>query len=267
MFFEYIYLDVEKVKQFSVLMSKLSNEKKPGDGKRGSNVNLNLNVGVVKAGYSNQSEESYGYVDDDYSMFQNFQELLEKEKCKDTEHFIDADDYNDTEYIEKLKRGKILKFDGELMIPEKFGEIEFMQNLLKNDGAKNAIMDGVNIHGQHERQIFELFFGKNKKTKIPVYFEVGEYLLYGLLENDCLKIEDYSDFENLSNQEMTVYAKIEKVDNAEHEFEIIDVYKDVLGMNRAMRRGTTQNSSNNSFAESVTLKGKGIKASFIALLK
>lgn len=260
MFYEYVYLDMEKIKQFALYLGIKTEENI--SGKREKGAKATLDAGVLSTEIQIRDEKNYQITPSDFTIFNTFKDKLYKEKI----YFIDANDYENDSFISTLDRGKILKFDGMLKIPEQFGEIDFLQNILGDQVTKEILMGEIDIKEDSHKALFSLFFGKNKKSKIPVFFELGEYKLYSLLDREYLKVEDFSDFENLQNEEMTVYAKIEKVDSVEKDIEIVDIYKDVLGFNRAMRRGINTN-SNSTFNDKITLCGKTIKNTIIAVLK
>jgi hypothetical protein len=159
-------------------------------------------------------EQNYKNQQSEIQIFTKFKDRFEK---VDNGSFVNSNHYRELEYINQLERGKILKFDSTLRIPEQFGEIDFIKNVIENDTLKDVLMDEINIGQDKEKAIFSLFFGKNKETKIPVYFEIGEYKLYSLIDRKYLNISDFADFENLQNEELTIYNNIEKVDNSNNE--------------------------------------------------
>ena len=85
-------------------------------------------------------------------------------------------------------------------------------------------------------------------AKVPIFCELGEecdyWLGIGKASKDNLLVE-YNELEDLEGREVTVLAKIEtRKYYKDTPLKVFDIYKDFLGLNRALRRQMVDQRSN-----------------------
>lgn len=89
---------------------------------------------------------------------------------------------------------------------------------------------------------------KRKRIKIKKLLNKGKYF----------KDIGFSEFEENVDEEVTVVAKVEKVDSSIKNIVLYDIYKKLLHLNREMRRSFA-NGNNNDIPEKLAIEGKGIR--------
>lgn len=257
MFYDYIYLDMDRILAYAAKLGM----KKPNFSKMMERT-TNSSENVYTEGISLDTQElirEYRDVDSDETYFEDFERKLESVKSEGfySDMTIDAID------IKSLKKQSIIKFEAMLLIPEEFGQVDFINAILHNPYGKKAVFDSID----EEKIPKEFFNGLIREDKdIPLYFDVGDYKFYSSLKGRKLRNISYSDFEEYVGEEVTIVAKIEKIDNKDNEILLFDIYKDLLNINRAMRRSITEGNSND-IPEKITISGKSVRLAIIAMYK
>lgn len=232
MFKDYIYLNTSKIKNYG--------------------IKLGLNDELLKKEETNIAEEMY---------FEEFENKLELEHIN--KDFIDLDE--DDEFgVSNIKKQMIVRFEKNLSIPDKFGQVEFIEKVLANKSIKEYLFKSMT----NESDMPEEFMNKliRNKGKIPIYFDEGDYKLYSNLEGKYLRNIEYIDFEEYIGESVTVVAKVESKSDNLKEITLYNIYKNLLGLNREMRR--SMNCDNSSgMPEEIKIIGKGIKIEILGIYK
>lgn len=135
--------------------------------------------------------------------------------------------------IKDVRIASIIKVTGEIYVPESFDMVHLI------DEYKTQILASVECKDDDERAILNTVFNSSK-IKIPIFCELGEecdyWLGIGKASQDNLLI-DYNELEDLEGREVTIIAKIEtKKYYKDTPLKVFDIYKDFLGLNRALRK-------------------------------
>lgn len=135
--------------------------------------------------------------------------------------------------IKDVRIASIIKVTGEIYVPESFDMVHLI------DEYKTQILASVECKDDDERAILNAVFNSSK-IKIPIFCELGEecdyWLGIGKASQDNLLI-DYNELEDLEGREVTIIAKIEtKKYYKDNPLKVFDIYKDFLGLNRALRK-------------------------------
>lgn len=135
--------------------------------------------------------------------------------------------------IKDVRIASIIKVTGEIYVPESFDLVHLI------DEYKTQILASVECKDDDERAILNAVFNSSK-IKVPIFCELGEecdyWLGIGKASQDNLLI-DYNELEDLEGREVTLIAKIEtKRYYKDTPLKVFDIYKDFLGLNRALRK-------------------------------
>ncbi len=207
--------------------------------------------------------KEYENIETDETYFEKFEKQLENVKSKG--YFVDMTvDLSNDFKIEDIKKQSIIKFESDLLIPEEFGQADFIKTILQNPYAKDALWDSINNSDDISKEFLSGLISEDRN--IPIYFNINDYNLYSTLKGNNLCNINYSEFEENVEETVTVLAKVEKIDSNEKEITIYDIYKDLLNMNRAMRRNLSDR-ENKEIPEKITIYGKGIKLLILAVYK
>lgn len=95
MFYEYIYLDSEKIKQFSLNLgiNFLMLQKTP---KREKGIKAKVAAGIVSTEFEAKEEQNYKNQQSEIQIFTKFKDRLEK---VDNGSFVNSNHYRELEYI------------------------------------------------------------------------------------------------------------------------------------------------------------------------
>lgn len=231
MFKDYIYLDTNRINSY-------------GRKLRVSNVSIEDGDSV--------DEEMY---------FERFEDKLENEHIN--EDFLIIENDNE-DVINIIKPQMIIKFQEKLLIPNEFGQVEFLKRILSNDNMKNELS---NVLSKNDEEIPKEFFNtliKDRKN-FPIYCNIGDYKIYTNLKGEFFRNIEYYDFEENVEEVVTIVAKIDNISKLNKDIVLYDIYKDLFGMNREMRR--TFNDGNKNIPEQIKINGKGIKMTVLAIYK
>lgn len=234
MFRDYIYLNSDKILNYG--------------RKLGLNNNLFNNEDKLIA------EEMY---------FEEFENKLENEH-KDSDFFDLCGD--NEEKIINIKKQTIIRFEKELFIPREFGQVEFIQKAIKNDSIKKYLTNYIcNENDIPSDFVYKLL---RDRGSVPIYFNFDSYKIYSNLQGKCFRNIEYVDFEENVDEIVTVVARVENISNIEKEIILYNVYKDLLGLGRELRRTIkTNDKQSNSMPEEIRILGKGIKIDVLGIYK
>uniref|UniRef100_UPI003BAAF8FA DUF6414 family protein n=1 Tax=Clostridium paraputrificum TaxID=29363 RepID=UPI003BAAF8FA len=231
-------------------------------------IGASAKVKIVKGGIAGSKEtiKEYQEVPSNEEFFEEFQKRLDK--IKKDGYFIDFDDYDDFDNFEEIKKDSIIKFDAELKIPEKFGQVDLINGLLKTPARKQALISSFDISSDSDKVASEFLKGIIRDDgKVPVYFDFKDYILFSKVKGEYFKGIDFSEFEESVDEEVTVVAKVEKIDKYSKNIVLYDIYKDLLHLNREMRRSFSNSVNSEQVPEELTIKGKGIRLEILAIYK
>ncbi|WP_044976748.1 hypothetical protein [Ruminococcus sp. HUN007] len=159
-----------------------------------------------------------------------FEELL-----KGRDDYYDFVDTNPDVTINDVKNSSIIKVKGEIYIPEKFDMIHLI------DEYKELLFDAINPQNDVEKDLLKMVLNSsNSKMKIPIYCELNGQCDYWMgickASHGNLMIE-YNDIEDYEGIEFSILAKLEaKKYYKDTPLIVYDIYKDFLGLNRAIRK-------------------------------
>lgn len=160
---------------------------------------------------------------------------------KNRDDYIDFVEGDVDTSIKDVKIASIIKVTGEIYVPESFDIIHLI------DEYKPLLLAGVECKDDDERAILTAVFS-NSKIRIPIFCELGEECDYWLGIGKAIQdnlLVNYNDLEDLEGREVTVLAKIEtRKYYKDTPLKVFDIYKDFLGLNRALRKQIVDQKNN-----------------------
>lgn len=205
MFGDLIYFNKKKVDQYSALIL-------------GKNIETRVidkdNIEDISANYLLECS--------------NFEKLLQRR-----DDFIDYVDDNQGISIKDVRISSIIKVTGEIYIPEQFDMIHLI------DQYKDMIVSQVDYEDNNQRELINSVL-KKSKVKIPIFCELGGDCDYwmgiGKVSQEDMLI-DYNELEDYEGKELTIIARLEsRKYYRDKPLPVFDIYKDFLGLNRALRK-------------------------------
>ncbi len=205
MFGDLIYFNKKKVDQYSALIL-------------GKNIETRVidkdNIEDISANYLLECS--------------NFEKLLQRR-----DDFIDYVDDNQGISIKDVRISSIIKVSGEIYIPEQFDMVHLI------DQYKDMIVSQVDYEDNNQRELINSVL-KNSKVKIPIFCELGGDCDYwmgiGKVSQEDMLI-DYNELEDYEGKELTIIARLEsRKYYRDKPLPVFDIYKDFLGLNRALRK-------------------------------
>lgn len=147
--------------------------------------------------------------------------------------YVDFIDSGSDTTINDVRASSIIRVSGEIYIPEQFDMIQLIEQY------KPLLLSQVECKDAEERALLNAVFG-NSKVRIPVYCELdGEcdyWMGIGKISPDDLLIE-YNELEEQEGKTFTILAKLEARKYYRGKpLPVFDIYKDFLGLNRALRK-------------------------------
>ena len=205
MFGNLVYFNKKKIDQYSTLI-------------RGKNAEINIK--------ENDSEEN--------KIATYLLECAEFEKLlQDREDYIDFVGETPDLSIKEVRISSIIKVTGEIYVPEQFDMIQLINEY------KTYVMAGIDCKDQGERKIINQVF-ENSKMRIPIFCELGSECVYWLGIGKALPenlMVEYYDLEDFEGKEVTIIARLESRKYFKDKpLPVFDIYKDFLGLNRALRK-------------------------------
>lgn len=145
--------------------------------------------------------------------------------------------------ISDVKVASIIKVTGEIYVPEAFDMVHLI------DEYRSLLLSAVELNGNEERELLNKIFNSSK-IKVPIFCELGEECDYWLGIGKAIQenlLVEYNELEDLEGREFTIIAKIEtRKYYKDIPIKVFDIYKDFLGLNRALRKEMT-NKQNQEF--------------------
>lgn len=218
-----IYYDKKKIDEYrSVIKGQRNLEIKEYEISNDRGVQLDLKaVGAdAKASktYTAKIQESLLY---NCSEFEKL--LYGRDEFFDCTQSLDYD-------ISTMRRGYIVKFDGNIRIPEEF---DYTQTIGKFKPLIKEVACN-DIRNEAERVAFDVFF-ETQDIKIPIVIDFNNQLMCSKLisSNMLVKYEDMEEYEEL---EVTIIARITSNNLVSAKKAFYDPLKDFMTLNRFMRR-------------------------------
>lgn len=236
MFRDYIYLDTDKMKRYA--------------------TKIKVQKVELEQGEESEAEEM---------LFEEFEYKLEQEHLD--KDFIEISEEKDEDFIDGMKRQVLIRFESELLIPEEFGQVEFIKKILSNETAKDRLSQ---ILSQDDQSIPKEFISSIIKDRgnVPIYFDLGEYKICSNLQGKYFRNIEYAEFEENVQEKVIVVAKLESICKIDKEIILYNIYKDLLGLSREMRRSlTNKEKGKNDIPEEIRIYGKEIRVSILAIYK
>jgi hypothetical protein len=222
MFGHLIYFNNDKVTEYNAILHEneiIEYESVDITKEKSGDANLKVLSGGKK------SVESYHgkVIKNDMLICNGFMtSLSSSDSYKD---FIDGDIEYDSEY---LTRGNIIRFESNIVIPEKFDLFKIwdtFKEYFNQELAASIAPDDYKTFGK----LFE-----TKELKIPICININKNLGCALLVSSLLKC-DYEILENLESDEVVILAKVIS-NKKKKEKEIFNPLTDFLSFNRYIRR-------------------------------
>ena len=147
--------------------------------------------------------------------------------------YIDFVDNDSNITIKDARISSIIRAPGEIYIPEQFDMIHLIEQY------KSLLLSQAEYKDAEERALINAIFN-NSKIRIPVYCELGAecdfWMGIGKISPDDLLI-DYNELEEQEGKTFTILAKLEaRKYYKEKPLPVFNIYKDFLGLNRALRK-------------------------------
>lgn len=157
-----------------------------------------------------------------------FEKLLQQR-----DDYIDYVGGNQEILIKDVRISSIIRVTGEIYVPEQFDMVHLF------DEYKPLILGGIDCKDGEERELLKSVF-ENSKMRIPIYCELGGECDYwmgiGKAVPENLLI-DYNELEDYEGKELTIIARLEsRKYYKDKPLPVFDIYKDFLGLNRALRK-------------------------------
>lgn len=222
MFGNVIFFDAPKVNEYKAVLKETRNlkiEKVRISDDKGIDAKIPILSGKLKASqtYEASVEESMLF------------------ECNEFEKLLDGrDDYFDFTKsadfdIKTMQRGFIIKFDGQIFIPEEF---DLMQTIVQfQPMLMNSITKDMDTDVQ---EAFKAFM-KTSDFSIPIITECDNYLLSAKINSKYLKVE-YNQLEEYESADVTIISRITSNSTINKNKPIFDPFKDFIRLNRTNRR-------------------------------
>ena len=229
MFKNLIYFDSVKVAEYlAVLEGKKQVAFK--NVKMKSDKSLDAKIPILSGKYSGSNEFEGEIVDNLILDCNEFEDVLKKKNHDNYFDFLEGEVQYD---FETIPRTSIVRFEGKFNIPEEFDMMDLINQF------KPMLSSSMNLKNPQEEELFKTLFQK-ESTKIPAFFE-SENLTsrtgFSKLNSNNLfyEMEQIEDYEN---EDVTIIAKVLSKKNVINSEPIVvfDIMKDLLSLNRALRR-------------------------------
>lgn len=235
MFRDYIYLDTDRINRYA--------------------TKIKVQKVELQQGEENEAEEM---------LFEEFEYKLEQEHLD--KDFIEIP-FEKEDFINRIQRQMLIRFESKLLIPEEFGQVEFIKNVLSNEHVKDHLSQ---LLSEDDKSMPKEFISSliRDRGSVPVYFELGEYKVCSNLQGKYFRNIEYAEFEENVQEEVIVIAKVDSICKVDKDIILYNIYKDLLGLSREMRRSFTgKDKSKNDIPEEIQIYGKEMRVSILAIYK
>lgn len=229
MFGRLIYYDKNRISEYTSLVTGKKSMNITGvELKKDKGVGINL---PVLNGDANSSTSYTATFNESFLYDCNeFEKLLEGRD--DYFNYVDAP--SESYSITTMKRGYIIRFESNIIIPENFDIIQLMEQF------KPMILEGASREmPEEEKAAFKTLFGSTE-IKIPIMCEIEDIPGCSKIDSMNLLVE-YSQLEEYERENVIVLARIVSNSLISKNTEIYEPLKDFINMNRSLRRQFAEN--------------------------
>lgn len=229
MFGTMLYYDRQKAEEYLEIISRKKTIK-PGKIMVESDKNAGLSMGIVDLGVKGRTS-----IEGEYRENAMLDCLNLETQLQGRDDYFDFLDVAGTYTLSTMPSGSIIKIRGVLEIPDGVDLINLAGQFWPQ------ILDCIECKDEQERELLNAVLGKNRsKIKIPMLAEVDgsdDYnLIFSKLKLDNFLIE-VDELEQYENEEVTILGRlVYKKELHGTRYTAYDVYRDFLGLNRALRK-------------------------------
>lgn len=229
MFGTMLYYDRQKAEEYLEIISRKKTIK-PGKIMVESDKNAGLSMGIVDLGAKGRTS-----IEGEYRENAMLDCLNLETQLQGRDDYFDFLDVAGTYTLSTMPSGSIIKIRGVLEIPDGVDLINLAGQFWPQ------ILDSIECKDEQERELLNAVLGKNRsKIKIPMLAEVDgsdDYnLIFSKLKLDNFLIE-VDELEQYENEEVTILGRlVYKKELHGTRYTAYDVYRDFLGLNRALRK-------------------------------
>lgn len=229
MFGTMLYYDRQKAEEYLEIISRKKTIK-PGKITVESDKNAGLSMGIVDLGAKGRTS-----IEGEYRENAMLDCLNLETQLQGRDDYFDFLDVAGTYTLSTMPSGSIIKIRGVLEIPDGVDLINLAGQFWPQ------ILDSIECKDEQERELLNAVLGKNRsKIKIPMLAEVDgsdDYnLIFSKLKLDNFLIE-VDELEQYENEEVTILGRlVYKKELHGTGYTAYDVYRDFLGLNRALRK-------------------------------
>lgn len=229
MFGTMLYYDRQKAEEYLEIISRKKTIK-PGKITVESDKNAGLSMGIVDLGVKGRTS-----IEGEYRENAMLDCLNLETQLQGRDDYFDFLDVAGTYTLSTMPSGSIIKIRGVLEIPDGVDLINLAGQFWPQ------ILDSIECKDEQERELLNAVLGKNRsKIKIPMLAEVDgsdDYnLIFSKLKLDNFLIE-VDELEQYENEEVTILGRlVYKKELHGTRYTAYDVYRDFLGLNRALRK-------------------------------
>ena len=219
-FRDYIYCDHNKIKLYIGQIKEFQELETGNSYERDTVVNGELDVKLVKVGTELNETKTTNYI----TNINDLERIISWCLKDNNAVYFDCNTK-----LDNSDKDKMIFIEGKMTMPEMAENIELLYSLMGN-GDLFATLPLE----QTDENLKTLSLIKESDT-IPIILETGsEYLITCLIRRELL--DNVSDFLDNLDGTITIIGKIDRVYNDNDKIEIYDMAKEILKLNRTMRR-------------------------------
>lgn len=219
-FREYIYVDDERIKSYISQIPEFHKIETTSSHEKSSAVNGGIDVKIAKLGSGVNERDTTVY-----TTSMNDLERMVTWSLSDANAIY----FDSRTELENTDKDRIVVLTGIMKIPEMVESIEAIQSLRQNAELFSMV---PNTDDEESQKI--LSYMKDSEN-IPILLETdSNYIVSCSIKRKLSK--DSNDFLDNLDDSITIIGKIDRVYNNEDKVEIYDMSKEVLKLNRTIRR-------------------------------
>lgn len=245
-FREYIYVDNSKIDSYSNQIKELCKTKVNETHERSAEIDGGIGIGVAKTNSKLGERNNENYILNKSTLESFF------EWTNDTNNILV---YNGKD-INNNNLNNLIIFNGNLSIPEMGENIEILNTLSKNYQLFNTIQ----ISEDDKEKLSYIKESEN----IPILVDDSSNYIFSCNLKKASIIPNINDFYDNVNEKITIIGRIDNIYNSDEDVEIFDLTKEILKLNRAIRRKLPQETLKTSI---ITEKGPLIKVTPLIIYK
>ncbi len=223
MFFDVLYIDTKRIDEYMSTIT-LKQQFKVENVQVSDDKGVGLSFSPISAEKKTTSTYDATVTASNALTISNFESRLTS-----TDSFFDFTKYGDKLDITTVLKGSIIKFESNVVIPEKFDVTQII-----GEYSEMLTADISSTMKVPEMEAFKKFMDTSN-SKIPVVFNFNNNVFCSKIQNNCL-VTNYSDLEELENDQITILARVVSSSKIYKTKPFFDAYKDFLNINRKLRR-------------------------------